>query len=109
MRTEILRRYGGDDFAQEFSEPPEDEAQVVVDGAHDGVDLVAEATFEEVAAQMAVGLAMADHHFDGGSPPQFASDLAVGPSQFMCLTWKYLKHGRHRKRKGWRKSRASAY
>ena len=32
---------GGDDFAQEFAQPFEDEAQVVSDGAHDGVDLVA--------------------------------------------------------------------
>ena len=47
----------------------------MADGAHDGVDLVAEAAVQEVAAQMAVGLAMADHRFDGGPSPQFASDL----------------------------------
>ena len=64
-------------MAQEFPQPLEDEAQVVADGAHDGVDLVAEAAFQEVAAEMAVHLAMSDDGFDGGSSPQFASDLPV--------------------------------
>ena len=44
--------YGGDDFAQKFPQPLEDEAKVVADGAHDGVDLVAEAAVQEVTAQM---------------------------------------------------------
>ena len=76
-----MRRYRGpdcgDDFAQEFPQPLEDETQVVTDGAHDGVKLVAVAALEKVAPQMAVHLAMADDGFDGGSPPEFASDLAV--------------------------------
>ena len=45
--------------------------------AHDGVDLVAWAAFQEVAPEMAVGLAMTDDGLDGGSPPEFAFDLSV--------------------------------
>ena len=41
------------------------------DGAHDGVDAVAEAALEEVAVQVAVGFAMADDGLDGG-PASFA-------------------------------------
>ena len=33
--------------------------------------------FQEVSGQVAVGLAMADDGFDGGSSPELASDLAV--------------------------------
>ena len=32
-------QYCGDDLAQEFPQPLEDEAEVVADGAHDGVDV----------------------------------------------------------------------
>jgi len=71
------RPYGGDDFAQKFPQPPEDEAEVVADGAHDGVDVVSAAAVQEVSAQVAVGFAMADDGFDGGSPPEFLPDLAV--------------------------------
>ena len=39
--------------------------------------MVAEAAFQEVAAQMAVRLAMADGRLDGGAAPEFAFDLAV--------------------------------
>ena len=49
----------------------------VAGGAHDGVDLVAEAALEEVAAEMAVGLAVSDDGLDGGSPAQLLFDLAV--------------------------------
>ncbi len=49
----------------------------MADGAHDGVGLAAEAALEEVAAQMAVGFAMADDGLNGGSSPEFASDLAM--------------------------------
>ena len=71
--------YRGDNFAQEFPQPLEDEAHVGADGAHDGVDLVAAAALEEGAAQMAVGFAMADDGLDGGPAPQFSLDLAVHP------------------------------
>ena len=64
-------------MAQEFLQPLEDEAEVVADGAHDGVDLIAEAALEEVSAQMAVCLAVSDDGFDGGSPPEFVLDLPV--------------------------------
>ncbi len=69
--------YGGDDFWQEFPQPLEDEAEVVADGAHDGVDLVAAASVQEVAPQMAVGFAMADDGLYGGSASEFLLDLAV--------------------------------
>ncbi len=68
LRTSYHGPYCDDDFAQSFPQLLEDEAQVVADGAHDDVDLVAEAAFQEVAAQVAVGLATADDGFDGGSP-----------------------------------------
>ena len=64
-------------MAQEFPQPLEDEAQVVADGAHDGVDLVAVVAVQEVAAQVAVGLAMADDGLDGGAAPEFAFDLTM--------------------------------
>ncbi len=69
--------YGGDDFWQEFPQPLEDEAEVVADGAHDGVDLVAVAALEEVSGQVAVGFAMADDGLYGGSASEFLLDLAV--------------------------------
>ena len=68
---------GGDDFGQKFPQPLEDEARVVADGVDDGVDVVAEAAFEEVSAQATVGFAMADDGFDGRSSPEFLLDLAV--------------------------------
>ena len=52
-------------------------AEVVADGAHDGVDLVAKAAFEEVSAQMAVGFAMTNDGLDGGPTPELLFDLAV--------------------------------
>ena len=64
-------------MAQEFPQPLEDEAQVVADGAHDGVDLVAVSALEEVAAQVAVGFAMTDDGFDGGSPSELLLDLSM--------------------------------
>ncbi len=54
-------------------QPLEDEAQVVADGAHDGVDPVAEAAVQEVSAEVAIGLAMTD----GGSPSELLLDLPM--------------------------------
>ena len=65
----------GDDFEQKFPQPLEDEAEVVADGAHDGVDSVAVTALEEVAPEMAVHLAMTDNEFDGGSAPELLLDL----------------------------------
>ena len=45
---------GSDDIAQEFSEPSEDEAQVVAGGGEDGVGLVAVATFQVIALEVAL-------------------------------------------------------
>jgi len=70
-------QYCGDDFAPEFPEPVEDEAEVVSDGGHDGVDLVALASLEEVSGQMAIGFAMSDDGLDGGPPPEFLFDLSM--------------------------------
>jgi hypothetical protein len=64
-------------LGQEFPLPLEDESEVVTDGAHDGVDLIAEAALEEVSAEMAVCLAVSDDGFDGGSPSEFLFDLAM--------------------------------
>ena len=50
-------RYGGDrccdEFAQKFSQPPEDEAEVVAGGGENGIGLVALAALEVVAIEMA--------------------------------------------------------
>ena len=64
-------------MAQESPQPPEDKAKIVADGAHDGVDVVAETPFQEVAPQMSVGLAMTDDRFDGGPPLEFLFDLTM--------------------------------
>jgi len=66
-----------DNFAQKISQPSEDETEVVTDGGHDGVDLVAEAAFEEVAVEMSIGFAVADDGLYGGSSSKFLFDLAV--------------------------------
>jgi hypothetical protein len=58
-------------------QPIEQEAEVVSDGAHGGVDLIAEASFEEIAAQMTICFAVTDDRFDGGASPQLFLDLAV--------------------------------
>jgi hypothetical protein len=51
--------------AQELLEPAQDQAEVV--GGEDGVDAVAVATLEMVAAHPMVALEMADHGLDGGA------------------------------------------
>jgi hypothetical protein len=62
--------------AQKFSQPCEDEAEVVSDGGEDGVCGIAIAALEVAAAEMPVGLHVADHGFDGGAPSQLALDGA---------------------------------
>jgi hypothetical protein len=49
----------------------------VADGGEEGVGLVAGIAFEEVAAEMAVVLHVADHRLDRGSTPELALDSAV--------------------------------
>ncbi len=46
------------------------------DGGEDGVGGVAGATFEKAAAEVTIGLEVADHGLDGGSAPQLALDSA---------------------------------
>ena len=49
----------------------------MADGGEDGIGVVAVATLEEVAIQVAVGLHVADDCLDGGAAPEFALDPAV--------------------------------
>ncbi len=70
-------QYSVDDFAQKAPQPLEDESEVIADGGHDGIDLVALASLEEVPAQMAVGFAVTDDGLDGGPPPEFLFDLSM--------------------------------
>jgi len=53
------------DPAQQKLKPCEDEAEVVSDCGKDGVGVIAGIAFEEVAAEVSVGLHVADHWFDG--------------------------------------------
>lgn len=55
---------GGDNFAQKLPEPSEDQAQVVADGAEEGVCAIALASVQEVSIQVAVRLGVADHGLD---------------------------------------------
>ncbi len=64
-------------MAQKKLQPPEEEAEVVADGAHHGVDLVAEPAVRVVPVEMAVALAVADDGLDGASSPELLFDLAV--------------------------------
>ena len=62
--------------AQKFSEPCEDEAEVVANGGEDGVCGIAIEALEVAAAEMAVVLHVTDDGFDGGAPSQLALDGA---------------------------------
>ena len=54
--------------AQQNPQPSEDEAEVVADGGEDDVGGVALAALEIASPEMALGLHVADHRFDGGAP-----------------------------------------
>ena len=64
------------DEAQESLEPPEQEAEVLAGAGEQGIDLVAMAPFEVIAAEMAVGLEVPDDRLDGGPSPEFPFDDA---------------------------------
>jgi len=51
--------------------------EIVIDGAHDGVDLVANSALEKVAGEMVIGFAVADDVLDGGAAPEIFLDLVV--------------------------------
>jgi hypothetical protein len=54
----------------------EDEAEVVADCSEDDVGSGGGAAFEMAAAEMTIGLHVADHGFDGGAAPELALDHA---------------------------------
>ena len=62
---------------QQNLEPPDQEAEVVADGGEYGVDGVAGAVSEIIAAHAVLGLEMADDRLDGGPPLELAFDLGV--------------------------------
>jgi hypothetical protein len=49
--------------------------EVVADGGEHGVDGVAGAVSEMIAAHAVLGLEMSDHRLDGGTSPELAFDL----------------------------------
>ena len=68
---------GIEDSKQEGPQPLEDQAEVVAGGGEDGVGLIAVSAFEEVAAEMAVGLEVADDGLDGRAAAELTLDGAV--------------------------------
>src|SRR5260221_8500380 len=56
------------------AEPAQEEAEVVAGGGEDGVDAVAVATLEMVAAHAVLGLEMTDDRLDRGSALHLAAD-----------------------------------
>lgn len=73
-------QYGGDDFAQQNLQPLKDEADVIADRTHDGVDLVIIATLQLFSAHMAVIIAMPNHRLDGVAAPELLFDVALRPA-----------------------------
>jgi hypothetical protein len=65
---------------QNHSQPCENEAKVVADGAEDDVGGIAGATLEIAAAEVTFCLHMSDHRLDGGAPPELAFDAAEHPA-----------------------------
>ena len=61
---------------QESLQPGEDAAEIVADGGENDVCGVALAAFEMAAAEVAVGLHVADHGLDSRATPEFALDGA---------------------------------
>ena len=61
------------------------QAEVVAGGGEDGVDGVARAEPEIVAAHAVLGFEMADDGLDGGAAAQFALDL-VGHAPFLSAS-----------------------
>lgn len=59
---------------QKFCEPSQEQAEVVAGGGEHGVDAVAVAALEMVAAHPVAVLEMADHGLDGSATPHLAAD-----------------------------------
>jgi hypothetical protein len=64
----------GDQGTQKPLQPAQEEAEVISGGGEDGVDAVAVAPLEVVAAEAVFGLEMADGRLDGGSALHLAAD-----------------------------------
>ena len=58
--------------------------EVITDGGEHGVDGIAGAVSEMIAAHAVLGLEMADHRFDGGAPLEFAFDLGRDAALLTC-------------------------
>ena len=69
------RHAGGQDFAQQEPEPPEQDAEVVADRGEHGVDGVAGAVSEVTASHAVLGLEVTDHGLDRSTPLELAFDL----------------------------------
>src|SRR6202040_1346629 len=57
-----------------LAQPAQEEAEVVAGCGEHGIDAIAVAPFEIIAAHTVLGLGMADDWFDGGSPPHLAAN-----------------------------------
>ncbi len=71
------RDYVCDDWAQEKLHPYKEEAEVVANGAHHGVDVISEVSLEEVSTKLTVGFVVTDDGLNGASSPEFFFDLSV--------------------------------
>src|SRR6266513_3311553 len=60
--------------AQKPRQPAQEEAEVVAGGGEHGIDPIAVAPLQIIAAHAVLGLGMADDWFDGGSPPHLAAN-----------------------------------
>ena len=69
---------------QQEPQPPDQEAEVVADGGEYGVDGVAGAVSEMIAAHAVLGLEMADDGLDGGPPLELAFDLGRDAALLTC-------------------------
>ena len=74
MRSMIAVDEHGDQGMQKRLQPSQEEAEFVPGGGEDGVDAVAVASLEVVAAQAVLGLEMADDWLDGSAALHFAAD-----------------------------------
>src|SRR5438270_10899403 len=59
---------------QKPRQPAQEEAEVVASRGEHGIDPIALAPLQIIAAHTVLGLGMADDWFDGGSPPHLAAN-----------------------------------
>jgi len=58
--------------------------EVIADGGEHGVDGIAGAVSEMIAAHTVLGLEVTDHRFDGGPSPELAFDLRPDAALLTC-------------------------